>query len=398
MSVNNLTINQAATILNEIQSQANIGGTVDVVDGASFVSAATTTLKAGYDVVLNAISQVLSRTIFAVRPYKGKLDGLTMGSEQFGNITRKLSIADTEFENGEFDLPVDGQAVDHYKIKRANVLQANFYGANNFELQSPTIFKNQLDIAFSSPDELVRFWGMITQNAYDMIEQAHENLRRATLANYIGGKIAGTTAGVESGNVIHLLAEYNTATGLQLDAQTVRKPENFPAFMKWVYARIKAVSKLMEERSQRFHTNVTGKAVSRHTPKEFQKLYLLAPEVYQFDATVLSDTFNKELVTFADYEEVSFWQNIDSPDSINVAPVYLKSDGTLEEVADSSAIAASKIFGVLFDKDTLGVSYVNEWVGVTPLNAKGGYTNIFYHFTDRYFTDYTENGVVFLLD
>lgn len=398
MAVNDLTVNQAATILNAIMQQANIGGDLAVIDGSNFVSVGQTVLKAGYDVILNAISQVLTRTIFSVRPYEPKFGNLRRTAEQFGNITRKLNIADSDFENGEFDLPVDGSAVDHYKIKRANVLQLNFYGMNNYELQLPTIFRNQLDIAFSSPDELVQFWGMITQNAYDMLSQAEENLARATVANFIGGKIASETAGVESGNVIHLLTEYNTETGQQLTNITVKEPQNYPAFMQWVYSRVQGICSLMTERSEKFHTNVTNKAIKRHTPMNRQKVYLLNPTMYDMDARVLADRYHVNFLTYSDYEGVNFWQDIDKPDQIKVTPVYLKKDGTLENVKAENAITQANIFGVVFDEEALGYTFVNEWVGVTPLNAKGGYTNTFFHRTAKYWTDYTENGVVLLMD
>ena len=65
-----------------------------------------------------------------------------------------------------------------------------------------------------------------------MLSQAEENLARATVANFIGGKIASNAAGVESGNIIHLLTEYNTETGQQLTKTTVKEPQNYPAFMQ----------------------------------------------------------------------------------------------------------------------------------------------------------------------
>lgn len=396
MAVNDLVINQASTILNTIMQQANIGGAMVTVDGGNFVSVGQTALKAGYDVILNAISQVLTRTIFSVRPYKGKLEGIMMDEQRFGNMSRKLSIADSDFADGEFDLPADGTAVDHYKIKRANVLQLNFYGANNYKFQSPTIFKDQLDIAFSSPDELVKFWGMVTSNAQDIISQAHENLRRATIANFIGAKIKANTDGIESGTVIHLLTEYNTETGLTLTSTTVKEPSNYPAFMQWVYGRIQGLCSLMTERSEKFHTNITGKAIKRHTPLEKQKIYLLNPEMYMMDARVLADRYHVNFLTLGDYEAVNFWQNIDKPDEIKVTPTVLQKDGTLQVTAE--AISQANIFGVVFDEEALGVTTVNNFTLATPINADGAYTNIFYHFTDRYYTDFTENGFVLLMD
>lgn len=398
MAVNNLTVSQASTILNTIMKQANIGGDMATVDGSNFVSVGQTALKAGYDVILNAISQILSRTIFSVRPYAEKFGGIAIDTEKFGNMVRKLSIADSEFSNGEFELPSDGSSVDMYKIKRANVLQMNFYGQNNYMLQSPTIFKNQLDIAFSSPEELVRFWGMITQNAADTIAQAHENLRRATVANYIAGKIAADEEGVESGNVIHLLTEYNEATGQNLTKTQALAPENYEGFIQWCYGRIEGISSMLTERSEKFHTNVEGKAIKRHTPRELQKAYFLNPTRAMIDARVLADKYHVNFLTLPGYEAVNFWQNIDEPDAIKATPTYLQKDGTLKAIEDSSAINQTDVFGVIFDEEALGTTTVSAYSLATPINAVGAYTNLFYHFTDRFYTDYTENGVVFLMD
>lgn len=391
MAVNDLTFNQLSTVLNSIVQQATGKQAQQVTNTAEFVSVAQTALKTGYDPVLQAISQVLSRTIFSIRPYTRKFGGLMVSNQQFGNIVRKLNIADKDWENdSRFEL-VDGSGVDMYKVNKPSILQTNFYGANVFE-KSLTIFKDQLDCAFSNPDEFGRFVSMTMTNASDMIEQAHENLARATLANFIGGKISGDTA-----SVIHLLTEYNTITGLAtpLTAETVYQPANFKPFMQWVYSRVASISSLMTERTQKFHINVTGKEISRHTPVNKQKVYLYAPARYQTETMVLADVYHDNFLRMADNETVNFWQSIDKPDAINVQPVYLQTDGTLKT---GKALNKANIFGVMFDEEAAGYTVVNQWSAPTPFNVKGGYSNIFWHFTDRYWNDFTENGVVLLLD
>ena len=391
MAVNDLTFNQLSTVLNSIVQQATGKQAQQVTNTADFVSVAQTALKTGYDPVLQAISQVLSRTIFSIRPYTRKFGGLMVSNQQFGNIVRKLNIADKDWENdSRFELE-DGTVVDMYKVNKPAILQTNFYGANVFE-KSLTIFKDQLDCAFSSPDEFGRFVSMTMTNASDMIEQAHENLARATLANFIGGKISGDMA-----SVIHLLTEYNTITGLEtpLTAETVYQPANFKPFMQWVYSRVASLSSLMTERTQKFHINVTGKEISRHTPVNKQKVYLYAPARYQTETMVLADVYHDNFLRMADNETVNFWQSIDKPDEINVQPVYLQTDGTLKTGA---ALKKANIFGVMFDEEAAGYTVVNQWSAPTPFNVKGGYSNIFWHFTDRYWNDFTENGVVLLLD
>lgn len=392
MAVNDLTFNQLSTVLNSIVQQATGKQAQQVTNTAEFVSVAQTALKTGYDPVLQAISQVLSRTIFSIRPYTRKFGGLMVSNQQFGNIVRKLNIADKDWENdSRFEL-TDGNSVDMYKVNKPTILQTNFYGANVFE-KSLTIFKDQLDCAFSSPDEFGRFISMTMTNASDMIEQAHENLARATLANFIGGKISGDTA-----SVIHLLTEYNTITGLEtpLTAETVYQPANFKPFMQWVYSRVASLSSLMTERTQKFHINVTGKEISRHTPVNKQKVYLYAPARYQTETMVLADVYHDNFLRMADNETVNFWQSIDKPDAINVQPVYLQTDGTLK--TDGAPVNKGGIFGVMFDEEAAGYTVVNRWSAPTPFNVKGGYSNIFWHFTDRYWNDFTENGVVLLLD
>lgn len=391
MALNDLTFNQLSMVLNSIVQQATGQQAQQVTNTAEFVSVAQTALKTGYDPVLQAVSQVLSRTIFSIRPYTRKFGGLMVSNQQFGNIVRKLNIADKDWENdSRFEL-ADGSGVDMYKVNKPTILQTNFYGANVFE-KSLTIFKDQLDCAFSSPDEFGRFVSMTMTNASDMIEQAHENLARATLANFIGGKISGDAA-----SVIHLLTEYNTITGLEnpLTAETVYQPANFKPFMQWVYSRVASLSSLMTERTQKFHINVTGKEISRHTPVNKQKVYLYAPARYQTETMVLADVYHDNFLRMADNETVNFWQSIDKPDEINVQPVYLQTDGALKT---GDPLNTANIFGVMFDEEAAGYTVVNQWSAPTPFNVKGGYSNIFWHFTDRYWNDFTENGIVLLLD
>lgn len=379
----------ASAILNEIVAQATGKNPITAVSTADFVSVANTASGIALDALLGAITQVLSRTIFSIRPYSRKFKGLYMDSQRFGNHTRKLNIADSDWNKDlRYDL-VDGSSVDDQIVKKPNVLQTNFYGQNVFERQI-TIFKDQLNIALSSEEEFQRFITMVMTNASDQIEQAHESVARMTLANFIGGKVKGDTA-----NVYKLVTIYNDVAGTALDTAAVRKPENFVPFMKWAVGFIKTISDRMTERSQKFHINVTGKEISRHTPYNKQKLYLYSELLNDIDASVMTSIFNDEYLKFAEHERVSYWQSIDSPDGIKVMPAYLQPGGTVKVEAEELAVA--DIFGVLFDEEAAGITTFGEWSAPSPFNARGGYSNIFWHFNDRYFNDFTENGVVFLL-
>ena len=388
MSVNTMSFEDASAILNSIRMQVTGETSIAPVNTSEFVSVATTLLQAGYDPVLNAITQMVSKTIFSIRPYNRKFGGIKIDSEQWGAIVRKLSIADKDFDQDvRFEL-VDGQSIDMYKVNKPNVLQTNFYGQNVFE-KNYTIFKDQLDNAFSGPTEFGRFMSMVVQNISDMIEQAHESIARMTIANFVGGKK------VANNGVVHLLTEYNAETGLSLTATSVFAPTNFGDFIKWMYARVATLTGLMTERSVEYQINVTGKEISRHTPYEYQKVYLYAKLLNDMNARVLADTFHYDFIEYADVEAVNYWQSIETPMAINVTPSYMNTSGNIV-TAESQNI--TNLVGVIFDQDALGMTTVNEWSATTPLNAKGGYWNTFHHFTERWYNDFTEKGIVLLLD
>lgn len=399
---NTMTFNQVAQVLNSIQQQATGQSALVATNTADFVAAADTTLKTGMDPVMNAINQVLTRTIFSVRPYRRKFGLVEVSESAYGNHVRKLNIADKPVqEDDRYKWPVaydasqnpasgDGQSVDQQIINKPVVLQTNFYGSNVFQ-DSYTIFRDQLECAFRGPDELGSFLGMVTQNMTDKLEQCRENMGRAVVSNFIGGIIDENL----SGRIVHLLSEYNALTGLNLTATSVYQPANYKAFIQWAYARILTVSDMMEERSQEYQTIVNNLPIMRHTPKDRQKMMIYAPASNMMTTMAVADTYHKELLRLGAYETVNFWQSIKSPDSINLTPGRISSNGT---AITGSAVSQANIFGVIFDEEALGYAVTQQWSSPAPFNARGGYTSIWLHETQRLWNDHSEKGVVFLLD
>lgn len=401
---NDMTISQAGAVLNSIAEQATYQGTLTPIGTPEdFVSVAQTLLRMGTDPIINAVSQVWSNTMYAVRPYNAKYTSLEMSLDRYGNAIRKLSpIAREMIDDQRFTWPVafdsthtdnpfgNGESVDHYKISKQEVLQTNFYGTAVYS-QRYTVFKDQFDTAFRSAEDFMRFNSMnLTERSNDK-ESYREAVARGLQANFIGGLIAENNAN----RVIHLLTEYNTATGLSLTAQTVYQPANFNGFMRWVYARIKTLARMMSERSEMFQTIIDGKPILRHTPSDKLRIALYAPAMEQINSMVLSDAFNDNYLKYAKYEGVNFWQSIATPDTINIEPVYTGSDGN---PAKGNAINQSHIFGLMHDLDALGYCYTNVWSATTPLNIDGGYWNTNEHSTIKTIQDNTEKAVVLLLD
>lgn len=393
---NALTFEQSAAILNEVQAQATGKGQLADINETNFATVADTTLKTGPDTVLKALSQVMDRTIFSQRPYEAKFKGLEVTASDYGNHTRKVNIADKQISDDSRYSLVDGESVDQQKVNAPVILQTNFYGSDVYE-DSYTVYRDQLNQAFSGPEEFARFVSMIVGNMSDKLEQYRENTAR----NILGNAIAATRAlGLASQN-IHLLTEYNAVTGLELTATDVYKPENFPAFAKWAYARIASISDLMTERSEKFQNIITvgdkKYDILRHTPKADQRVYIYSPYQHQFAARVLADTYHDSYMQVGDFELVNFFQSIDNPDTVQLIPNYTTSAGVPNTPAET-ATKVDNIFGVIFDSEALAYAITQAWSAPAPFNARGGYSNVFYHVTERNWFDNTEKFVLFTLD
>lgn len=399
---NDLSFDQLSTVLTAITNQATGVTNIAPLDTASFVSTAQAALKTGYDPLTTAISQVLSKTIFSVRPYTRKFKGLNVSNQRYGNHVRKLLTIDKPFEDDERLKLVDGESIDQYKVNKPKVLQTNFYGANVYQ-KSVTIYKDQLDCAFSSPDEFASFISMVMQNASDMIEQAHEETARATINNLVSGIYKGETT-AEAGAVatanggrraINLLALYNKMNDSTLKVADVFKAVNFESFVKFAFSTINTIADLMTDRNTLFSSQLTDYTVIRHTPKDRMKFYLYTDLVNKINSEVYSSVFNPDFLKLVDFERVNFWQSARNPSQINTKPNILYKDGTVKTATTATTI--SNLFGVLFDEEAAGYTTVNEWSQPSPFNARGGYYNQFWHFTDRYWNDFTENAVIFYI-
>lgn len=389
-NVNSLEFVQLSATLAEMLHQATGQSVQSPINTGEFVSVGQTLLKTGYEPAMNAISQVLARTIFSVRPYTRKFSGLFVDSRKWGNHVRKINYLDSDPVDDAGLAPADAASVDPFGVSKPKIIQTNFYGRTDYERKT-TVFRDQLDAAFTSPDEFASFIAGQMQNVFDQIEQDHETTARATMVNLI----AGIAKQANAQQNIHLLSEYNAATGGKYTATEIQTPSVFPAFMKWVYARIASVSSLMTERSIDFHTNITAGNFIRHTPMARQRVFMYAPAKFETEARVLADTYHENYIRDASNEIVNFWQSIKTPDAVSALPSYLAADGTI--TTEATKVDVANVFAVLMDEEAAGISVCNYDVG-SIWNPRGRYANTFWNFQDRFWNDFTENAVVFTLD
>ena len=377
-------------ILNELHAQATGNKTLAPVNTGEFISMATTTLGVSTDLVHSTLMSTIASTVFSARPYSMKFRGLVADSTRWGGIIRKITHADSDLtEDKAYHNIVDGQRnADMFEVRKGKVLETHFYGADQYQ-DFFTTFEDQLWTAFDSEGALSSFISSKATEMENKWAQYMEELARTSLCNFIAAKVQ-----LDNG-VVHLLTEYNTATGLSLTAEDVYKPEYVKPFFEWVKARINQLSRLMTERSELFQVKIDGYKINRHTPYDRQKIYLSADALDIIDATVLTEAYHNSGLKYGDVEAVSYWQAIDTPNSLNVTPSIIDNTGV---VSLGEAQEVNNIFGVIFDQDAIVINAIRRKVNVSPFEVRGRYWNTFLSANIRYCNDLTEKGLILLLD
>ena len=108
MSVNTMSFEQAATILTALAAQATGATGLTASDLSSYISVGQKALQNGYDPLNIGISQMVSRTLFANRPYSSALSILRRDEDEYGAIVRKISSIYQAYETDPTYSLVDG--------------------------------------------------------------------------------------------------------------------------------------------------------------------------------------------------------------------------------------------------------------------------------------------------
>lgn len=395
MSVNAMTFEQSAAFLTALYEEATgQQASIQITNTADFTTVGTTLIQGGYDPIIGALTQILDRTIFSIRPYSQKFSDINVDEVKWGAVTRKINFIDTDLDSQDNRLTLtDGASVDPWVVKKPKVVQTNFYGATQYQ-DSITIFRDQLDAALRDANEFGRFIAGVLQNIADKHAQIKEAEARGILANFITGKVSGDTA-----NCINVLQAYYDETGTTLTPATMFDVSNYTEFSRWLAAYMQTLTEKMAERSLKYHMNITGQELMRHTEPRFMKKYISANVANNLEKAAMAGVFNPEkLDNILDgANKVTYWQNIEDPYTVDATPTYLDTtNGNL--VVAGSDVKVENIVGVLFDEEALGMTTRSTWTANSPFNPNGGYYNIFWHFTQTTWNDFTENGVILYAD
>lgn len=391
MSVNTMSFEQSAAFLTALYEEATgQSPSLKIANTADFTSVGTTLLQGGLDPIIGALAQVFDRTIFSMRVYGKKFEDITLDEIRWGAVTRKVNFVDTALDAQDDRLAlVDGSSIDPYVVKKPKAVSLQFYG-NTVYQDSITIFRDQLDSALRDSAEFGRFISGVMTNIDNKHKQIEEAEARGMLINFITAKYL-----VDQPNCINVLQAYYDETGVALTPQNMFALSNYTDFTRWLAGFMTTLADKMAERTEKYHMNISGAPLKRFTEGENLRKYISANVANYLETAVAAGLYNPErLSVITDgMRKMTFWQNIDNPYSVKATPSYLDvSDGEIDEAG--AAVQVDNIIGVLFDRDALGMVKRSTWSAASPFNPRGGYYNLFWHWTQQTYNDFTENFVL----
>lgn len=385
-----MNTNQIYTIVNEVNAEAFGTDAIDVIDAQGLVSLGDAVLSSttNTEAFLNTLIQRIGRTIISFRQYRNKLSDMVVNDFEYGAILQKIRVHLTDAETDPAYALTDGQSIDPWTINKPDVEQKLFVTRTPY-MFSVTIARKQLKEAFLSESAMGAFIGAVFGQVRNSIEVSLENLGRACIANMIGEFTPATPTGGTATTLNHevaLCTLYNTARGYNEGDAGYVNDENAlfdDAFMRFAVQTMKTYSDNMTDMSTLYNDG----EIETFTPREDQRLKVLASFERALETVVQYSAFNEEMVRLNAFSTLNFWQSAQDSSSIKV-----------ERASDGAQVNKTHIVGVLFDRDALGMYKKDEDVLTTPVNAKGMYYNTFYHQLELWFNDTSENFVYFTLN
>ncbi len=371
--------NQIYELVNDVAQQTMGESALTASDTASLVAMGNAILSSSTntEAFIDTLVQRIGRTMISYRPYKSQLGLMAVSDMTMGAIMQKIKVKMPSAVEDVTTQLIDGQSVDQYIVSKPKANQKLFVKRTPYTFYV-TIQKKWLREAFTSETAMGSFISAIYGEVENALELSQENLARLCMANFMA------TISTSANRVINLVTEYNRLKGTSLDQDNALLDEGF---LRYALGRMNNISKKMKTMSVLYNDG----SETRHSPEGDQRFVSLVDFQTALETQVQWAAFHEQYVKKQNGIEVPYWQAAQSPMNIN-----LVIEGDDAEQEESTTL--SNIVAFIHDRDALGTYRKEVEVATTPLNARGLYTNQFWHMNDLYFNDVSENGIIFTLN
>ena len=372
--------NQIYSIVNDAALQTLGENAIQATDSASLVAMGNAILSSTNNTTLfvDNLFQRIGYTMVSYRAYKSQLGLLAVTDMTMGAIMQKLKVKMPQAVEDVTTQLIDGQSIDQYIVSKPKASQKIFVKRTPYTFFI-TMQKKWLREAFNSIEVMGSFIAAIYGEAENALELSQENLARLCLANI------KATISTNPSRVINHVTEYNTKTGKSVPTGEDAMLDE--GLLRYSLARMNNISKKMKTMSTLYYDGTE----TRHSPDDTQRFVSLVDFQTALEPQVPWAAFHDKYVKKQNGIEVPYWQAAKNP--LNIDLIIEGDDPEQEESTTLTNIVAT-----IHDRDALGTYRKEVEVATTPLNARGLYTNQFWHMNDLYFNDVSENGIVFTLN
>lgn len=397
-------------IVNSLVHQITGQNSINVIDTASFIDAGKAIINVGdttsYDQIFGALSVNVARTIIDVDEYDGHFKIVDTVSSEYDVKVRKISFyaKDTQasgmfntqlYTNLGAGLDDESGTGSQWEQSPKYPLERVYASESTYDYEY-TEYIRQLKEAFTSEQSFLDYInGVRTDIMNDMESQTEARNQALVLSRLAGNKLMADLGHIGAESAVNLTAEYNKTYGTSYSTSDLLNDHKV-AFLEFFIARLKNDSKLFTYRSTLFHDpckkNINGQDyVILRSSKKSRQRFIYNERLFTEINLHLAEIFHPEKLLLPENGEgVQFWQSITDPYKIDVIP-------PLPNGETSSEVKIDTVVGMLFDDRALYSN--NRYTGMlpTPINARHGYRNEFYHFLFSQNNDYTHPSVLYYM-
>lgn len=408
-----------AAFVNAWQQEAIGSVQVQLADTSNLVDAGTTIMKTGMENTINSFWMLMGKIRTASKKYNGKMSVLRVTDESLlasrwakVSVYSRKAIASgfyntdlyTNFAPGYDNSTNSGNSMPSMWTQAPAITETFFFGSSRvFDMQAPTFYIDKLELAFRDQSEFFRVVNACALEFENDMTQYEENMARALLVNRIAADIDQESDRPES--VIHCVTEFNDDfdTDYTLDELLTTYAKDF---YTWLAAKMDQVMERFTERSLLYHWSPPKQVggvdydLLRFTDREDLKIVLNNNTFIALEKYVLPEVFHDNLLRVGQYERVNYWQNITSPDEIKCTPAIIDTDSTSDtyKTQIKGDAVNKRIIAAFFNRDAMGAGLMLKRVLTSPVEARKGYYNSFWHLNYSFWSDTTEPSAVFVLD
>lgn len=387
---------QVAQIVNASTRQFVGEDTVLLNDLSNVVDIGTEIFNAtSFDHYVKSLVDHIGRVVFVNRVYTGNVPSMLMDGWEYGAVMEKIQVEPFTAEDNDTWNLVNGSEYPQDIFYKPTV-SAKFYNKRvTFDIPC-SITERQVKSAFSNATQLNAFISSImtavengiTIRLNTLILDTIDNMIAKVVEHNYASEALNTKSTVQAVNLLYLFNK-NRPEADKLTAENCITNMEFLKFASYTMGkyvdRLGVMSTLF---------NVGGK--QRHTPKDKLHFVLLSDFAKAANSYLQADTFHEEYTKLPNAETVAFWQGSGTDFEFADTSKIIVKPTDAAETALNQGVTVTGILGVMWDRDAMGVSNLQQRV-TSHYNAKAEFTNNWFKCEAGYFNDLNENCVVFFV-